>query len=345
MRLTCRSASTARTWSSSTRRRTCGARHPAGDPVRLHARRHLRRAAAACTCSASATSISCSPATLQANPGVNIAALRPYKGYNVIRLAENSGNSSYNSLQISADRRYQNGLKVGFAYTLGKSEDNASNKRTSSGTPTTTPIYLGAVGLRPPARAERLLHLRPAVLARPDHADAQPARRLAGRPARRSSARARRSRCFAPTTSPAWATADSASRTTWSATPTRARTRSSRPPSATGTSGSTRRRLPPRRPARSATRRAISSAIRASSSGTSRSSRTSTSAARAARSSGPSSSTSRITRTGRHTATRRAANQCAAGPGLGRSEQRGLRARHAEERRARDIQLSLRFLF
>ncbi len=68
--------------------------------------------------------------TLQANPGVNIAALRPFKGYNVIRVSENSGSSKYNSLQISADRRYRNGLKVGFAYTLGKSEDNASNKRT-----------------------------------------------------------------------------------------------------------------------------------------------------------------------------------------------------------------------
>ena len=60
----------------------------------------------------------------------NIAALRPYKGYNVIRVSENSGSSKYNSLQVSADRRYKNGLKVGFAYTLGKSEDNASNKRT-----------------------------------------------------------------------------------------------------------------------------------------------------------------------------------------------------------------------
>ncbi len=69
------------------------------------------------------------PGTTFANPGVNIAALRPYKGYNVIRVSENSGNSKYNSLQVSADRRYRNGLKVGFAYTLGKSEDNASNKR------------------------------------------------------------------------------------------------------------------------------------------------------------------------------------------------------------------------
>jgi Carboxypeptidase regulatory-like domain len=67
--------------------------------------------------------------TLQANPGVNIAALRQYKGYNVIRMAENAGRSIYNSLQLGADRRYSNGLKIGVAYTLGKSEDNGSSKR------------------------------------------------------------------------------------------------------------------------------------------------------------------------------------------------------------------------
>lgn len=67
--------------------------------------------------------------TNPANAGVNIAALRPYAGYGVIRLSENAGRSIYNSLQISADRRYTNGLKVGFAYTLAKSTDNASDKR------------------------------------------------------------------------------------------------------------------------------------------------------------------------------------------------------------------------
>ena len=66
---------------------------------------------------------------LPQNAGVNIAALRPYTGYGAIRLSENAGYSKYNSLQISADRRYTKGLKVGFAYTLGKSEDNASDKR------------------------------------------------------------------------------------------------------------------------------------------------------------------------------------------------------------------------
>jgi hypothetical protein len=69
------------------------------------------------------------PGTLQANPGVNIAALRPYLGYGAIRLAENAGRSTYHGLQISADRRYSNGLKVGAAYTLSKSMDNSSTKR------------------------------------------------------------------------------------------------------------------------------------------------------------------------------------------------------------------------
>ena len=69
------------------------------------------------------------PGTIQANPGVNIAALRPYAGYGAIRVSENAGRSKYNSLQISADRRYRNGLRVGFAYTLGHSTDNASDKR------------------------------------------------------------------------------------------------------------------------------------------------------------------------------------------------------------------------
>jgi hypothetical protein len=67
--------------------------------------------------------------TLQANPGVNSAALRPYKGYGVIRMSVNNGRSEYNGLQLSADRRYRNGFKLGLAYTLSHTEDDASNKR------------------------------------------------------------------------------------------------------------------------------------------------------------------------------------------------------------------------
>jgi hypothetical protein len=66
---------------------------------------------------------------LNRNPGIRIEALRPYKGYNTIRLSENGGRSLYNSLQLSADKRYSNGFKFGVAYTLGKSEDNGSDKR------------------------------------------------------------------------------------------------------------------------------------------------------------------------------------------------------------------------
>jgi hypothetical protein len=69
------------------------------------------------------------PGTIQGNPGVQIAALRPYKGYGAIRVSENAGKSIYHSLQISGERRYSNGLKVGAAYTLSKSEDNGSDKR------------------------------------------------------------------------------------------------------------------------------------------------------------------------------------------------------------------------
>jgi Carboxypeptidase regulatory-like domain len=69
------------------------------------------------------------PGTLAANPGVNIAALRPYRGYGVIRLSENAAKSRYNSLQLSAERRYSNGFRFNVAYTLGKSDDSGSDKR------------------------------------------------------------------------------------------------------------------------------------------------------------------------------------------------------------------------
>jgi hypothetical protein len=67
--------------------------------------------------------------TLQANPGVNIAALRPYKGYGALRVSENTATSEFNSIQVSAERRYANGFKVSVAYTYGRSFDNGSDKR------------------------------------------------------------------------------------------------------------------------------------------------------------------------------------------------------------------------
>ena len=67
------------------------------------------------------------PGTIQANPGVNVNALRPYVGLGIIGLAENSGLSTYNGLQVSIERRFATDLHFGVAYTLSKSSDNTSS--------------------------------------------------------------------------------------------------------------------------------------------------------------------------------------------------------------------------
>jgi hypothetical protein len=67
--------------------------------------------------------------TLLANPGVNLDALRPFKGYNSIRESDNVASSRYNSLQLSWNRRFSGGLLFGVSYTLSKSLDDGSNQR------------------------------------------------------------------------------------------------------------------------------------------------------------------------------------------------------------------------
>ncbi len=64
-----------------------------------------------------------------ANPGVNINALRPYKGFGSIRQTDNVASSIYHSLQVNVTRRFTNGLAFGAAYTYSKSMDNGSNQR------------------------------------------------------------------------------------------------------------------------------------------------------------------------------------------------------------------------
>ena len=66
------------------------------------------------------------PGTVQANPGINVNALRPFYGLGIINYSEQSGRSKYNSFQLSADRRFRNGLGFGVAYTVSKNEDNVS---------------------------------------------------------------------------------------------------------------------------------------------------------------------------------------------------------------------------
>ena len=68
-------------------------------------------------------------ATVVANPGVNLDALRPYKGYNSIRETDNVASSMYNSLQISVNKRFSHDFLFGVAYTLSKMSDNGSAQR------------------------------------------------------------------------------------------------------------------------------------------------------------------------------------------------------------------------
>ena len=54
----------------------------------------------------------------------NTDTVRQYLGYSTIRSQENTGSSSYNSLQISAQRRVSRGINLSMAYTYGKALNN-----------------------------------------------------------------------------------------------------------------------------------------------------------------------------------------------------------------------------
>jgi predicted heme/steroid binding protein len=69
------------------------------------------------------------PDVIAANPGVNIDALRPYKGYNSIRETDNVASSMYNSLQLTWNRRFTRGFGFGISYTLSKAMDDGSAQR------------------------------------------------------------------------------------------------------------------------------------------------------------------------------------------------------------------------
>ncbi|HKD07593.1 MAG TPA: carboxypeptidase regulatory-like domain-containing protein [Bryobacteraceae bacterium] len=66
---------------------------------------------------------------LQANPGVNVNALRPYAGFASIQEELNVAQSKYKSMQIQWNRRFASGFSFGFSYTLAESTDNSSNYR------------------------------------------------------------------------------------------------------------------------------------------------------------------------------------------------------------------------
>ncbi|HZL57111.1 MAG TPA: carboxypeptidase regulatory-like domain-containing protein [Bryobacteraceae bacterium] len=66
---------------------------------------------------------------LQANPGVNVNALRPYAGFASIQEEVGVAQSKYKSLQVQWNRRFASGFSFNFAYTLAKSTDNSTNYR------------------------------------------------------------------------------------------------------------------------------------------------------------------------------------------------------------------------
>ena len=68
------------------------------------------------------------PGTIQANPGVNVNALRPYLGFGSITLYETSGRSRYNSLQTQVERRSARGLGFSVAYTFSRTKDDGSGR-------------------------------------------------------------------------------------------------------------------------------------------------------------------------------------------------------------------------
>lgn len=59
----------------------------------------------------------------------NADALRPFKGFGIIRMTNNDANSMYHGLQVSANRRFSDGFLFGLAYTLSKSSDDGSAQR------------------------------------------------------------------------------------------------------------------------------------------------------------------------------------------------------------------------
>lgn len=65
--------------------------------------------------------------TIQRNPGVNQAALRPYHGLGPVDWTTRDGRVNYNSLQISMDRRFNSGLGFGVSYTFSRSIGNLMN--------------------------------------------------------------------------------------------------------------------------------------------------------------------------------------------------------------------------
>jgi hypothetical protein len=65
--------------------------------------------------------------------------LRPYQGYGDIRMAEAKAKSDYNSVQMSLNRRFTDGLLLNVSYTLSKAKGTVSNDNNNGLTSFDTP--------------------------------------------------------------------------------------------------------------------------------------------------------------------------------------------------------------
>jgi hypothetical protein len=66
------------------------------------------------------------PGTLQAHPGINVNALRPYLGYGDIYEYNTGANFIYNSLQVQFRKQFTQGGLINVAYTWSKARTDAN---------------------------------------------------------------------------------------------------------------------------------------------------------------------------------------------------------------------------
>ena len=65
--------------------------------------------------------------------GNNALGALPYPNFGFIEWRSDNGRSEYKGVDLGLERRFRNGVAFGLAYTLGKSQDNASEQLTTQG--------------------------------------------------------------------------------------------------------------------------------------------------------------------------------------------------------------------
>ncbi|MBZ5557091.1 MAG: TonB-dependent receptor, partial [Acidobacteriia bacterium] len=65
--------------------------------------------------------------------GNNALGALPYPNFGFIEWRSDNGTSEYTGMDLGLERRFRNGVAFGVAYTLGKSQDNASEQLTTQG--------------------------------------------------------------------------------------------------------------------------------------------------------------------------------------------------------------------